>query len=470
MSYRGNSSRSGGWLYNQSIALLVRFYSFLRNFDKATEIIRTALDKWPEDIALLGLAQEVYDVSFNWDGFFDIYKQLENVHPNKVQIKLNFGSALLTSSRYEDALPKLIFVVKNWDLDATYFRNLANVYARLAICYGYLGEWELLAGALQEAERIGNWDPDMAYGRLLLYFGTNSEKVLDFLDEQINKYPKLYALYYWKGLYIQNHLFDNSRSVQWYESALEKMSDSGLINQDQNSFLSIQYYASPWEVLKQGVDACIRSNNTSRALSLIHDNRFHIKQDAVDTKTLMIYSDILNKLFDSAERECAIMLQKNLCSGNKIDYLLLLAQAQLNQNKGEEALSNANRALVLNRNNYEAWRILAEIQIQKKDWTSALKSCQTMIRMNRFDFRAWEFLGFCYINIGDTPSAKDSYEKVVQQNPFHANAWIDLGKIYLKLGDKDLALSAFQRGCEYEWVDKDRRQQAYDAIKELTRA
>lgn len=455
-------------LKKHSIALAIKMNIIMKNYDKADTQIKTAIAKWPNDILLLRVALGAYHSAQRWDSFYEIYTQIEKMHPKKLSVKRNFGTALLSSGRYEDAIPHFVYCIENWNLDDSNSRTLANTYARLSICYGYLGRWELLYATLQEAEKIAGWDPDIAYGYLLYYAGTNnSEKIQGYLDHQIKKYPGLHALYYWKALYTQYYLHDIEASLSWYESSLRKLNYFAVRTAFWRAFFSPQQYAAPWYILKRSIEVCVQSNKLNKALWLIYSSKLRILDGDIDIRLLRVYFDIMKKSFEVAEKKCRSMLKKKLSVELAAEYSSLLALAEAKQGKLDEGLSNIKQALALNSELYDAWDTMGFIQMQKKDWQSAIQTYQRMIAINRFDFRCWENLGLCYINIKEMSSAKTSYERAVQLNPFEADAWIDLANTYVKLGNNDLALSAYQNGLKYDWLDAEKRQQTHQAIERM---
>jgi len=343
-------------LKQHSIVLAIKMNIFRENYNKADSQIRIALDKWSDDRKLLLIAIKMYHDLQDWDRFYELYEQMEKFYPNNIQYKLGFGSALLSSYRYEDALRQLIFCVENWDRDISNSESLANTYARLAICYGYLGKWDLLEATLQKAERIVTWDLDISYGYLLLYAGTNSfERIEGVIDKQIEKHPDVHALYYWKALYTQYYLHDIQGSIRWYESALKRINYFKQRSDRWYQFFSSQQYAGPRHIVKRSIEACLESNNPNKALWLIYISKLGILYSGIDVRILRIYFDILKKSLDTAEKKCRRMLKKNLSVSTKVEYWILLALAQVKQGKLDDGLSSVNKALGLNSEKLEAW-------------------------------------------------------------------------------------------------------------------
>lgn len=457
-----------GPVRKRQVILTIKINLLRRKYIEASTQIKLALDKWPNDIKLLDVAQEVYAAVKNWDELYKLLTQVELTHPSNLFLKRYLGTTLLASYRYEDALPKLVYCIENWNLGDHYSETLANTYARLAICYAHLERWELVDLALQKATEAGVWDPDIAYAYLLQYIGTgNSPKIQEFLDLQINKHPRLHALYYWKALYMEDYLHEIKGSIQWYVNGLKRISSFQPGERYWKYYLSTREYSIPWYILKRGVEACVRAGNTFQALWLIYFSKLTIWDSDIDIQIFRTYFNILNNSIVAAEKKCQHMLKKKLSVTDRIEYLSLLAFAQSKLGNIEDALSSINQALVLNSEDLKSWIALASLQIRKKDWDSAIITYQKVLKMNPFDFGSWESLGSCYINIEDLFSAQSSYEKAVKLNPFEADAWVDLANIYLKLGNNDLAVSAYQKGLGYEWLDIGKRQHALQILGQM---
>jgi len=452
----------------QITILAIRQNLARKKYELAIARIKSILSSFPDDLDLLDVAQDVYAESYNSHDYYALHEHLEQLYPDSLRQKRHFGTILIGSYRYEEALPKLIYCVENWYTEDEYSETLANIFARLAICYAYLENWELVDKSLQQATKADIWDPDIAYAHLIQLLGTNSSaKVQAFLDSQIKQHPRLHALYYWKALHLHKYLHDSAGSIQWYVRALNKASSFQPGERYWKFYLSTLEYSTPGRILKRVIEACVQQNKPLRALWLIYISKFTIRDSDIDIQFFRTYLNVLRNSFDVAEGKCRRMLNKNLSVADRIAYLSLLATIQSKQGKADDAILNINKALALDSEYLENWLALASFHLQVQDWHSAITTYRKALKMNPFDFKSWENLGTCYISAGDLYSAQTSYEKAVQLNPFEASAWIGLANVYLKLGKTDLAISAFENGLQYDWLDSEKRKEAVQTLEKI---
>lgn len=333
--------------------------------------------------------------------------------------------SLISLHRYEEALPRLLYCIENWNFDDSYLGTLINIYGRLAICYGYLKNWKLLKNTLQTARKLspGHIDLDIIYAHLLLYQGTNnSQEIPAFLNEQTTRDPSSYALYYWKGQYTRDYLQDVPGSVELFRAALEKLNYVNLHISQQHHFFAPQQYAASWYVLKSYVDVCMQLNKQHDVFWQIRSSRIKRIVTSTDVQVLLVYLDILNESLDVAEDKCRRTLAKKISIDAQTEYWLLLTLVQIERGNFEEALASINQVLALDSEKLEAWKTLGLIQMKTRAWNKAIQTFQLLVGKDYFDFRCWEYLGNCYMYLGDHSSAKHSYEQAAKLNPLRGDA------------------------------------------------
>jgi len=440
----------------------------MRKYDEAEDQVGIMLTNWPADLDILKFAQAFYKDAQNWNGYLDIFARVERIHPNKLLIARNFGSALLSLFRYEEAISKFLFCIANWDLDKKYESALANTYARLAISYANIGEWDFAKRYLSEAEKITPWDPDVIYCSLLLYLGNGEiSKLQEYFDDQIKNYPKLYSLYYWRAVHTQHFLHDTVGSLMWYKLALKGINYLELNKKFAPYFFSTVRYSAPADVLKRSIEVYLQSNHLLKVYWIIFWKKIISLDHEINIKALLIYIDILRNSSHIAERKCQGMIKRRLKKGELAEFWTLLALAQVNLKKYDEALVSINNALSFNPVSYDALKILGKVQFYKEDWYSALLTFQKTTKICRFNLEDWNYLASCYVEIGDRNSVQKIYEQIVKLGPCEADTWVDLGLIYEELEYCDLALSAFKRSLDFSWLDNKKRQIAIQAINRL---
>ncbi len=148
----------------------------------------------------------------------------------------------------------------------------------------------------------------------------------------------------------------------------------------------------------------------------------------------------------------------------------LLASCEIHEGKIEAAYQNAEHALLINNEFIYALEILGSIQIMKHEWSSAIVTYEKILLFALPESNWLRNLAYSYASTEDLNRAKSFYEKAVAIDPFSADVWVDLAGVYLKLGNKDLALSAYQNGLKYDWLNGDKRTEALRAIYQLTNA
>ncbi|MEW6405722.1 MAG: tetratricopeptide repeat protein [Chloroflexota bacterium] len=449
-------------------ALKIRYSLTFRDFVVARSLVEGAMKKWSTDVDVLRLAQQTYRETQDWDAFLAIYDRADKIYPNKLQFKRNLGTSLLSLYRYRDAVEQFEQCVRSWDSDDENSTVLANIRARLAICHEFLGELDAGLLLLQEAEKVINWDVDLIYGRILYYAGTSPDKLPSFLDEQIRLFPKLYTLYYWKGLYVQFQLHDLKAASYWYEAALARVNSYDLWSRFDPFFVTHKIFADPGDVLRHAIEASIAVGNSTKAYKLLFWSRIRLFNDAINAEASKIYIYIKELRFQKAENKALSLLRKKTSMQLATDSWILLGQAQLGQGKLDGSITSATQALKLDETSYDARDLLGRAQMQKEEWEAALNTYSKLIEMNRFESRHWTNLGLCQLELNDLLSAKFSYEQAVFLNPFSADAWVELGNIYANLSERELALSAYEKGLKFQWLSSDKRQQALKTMAELT--
>ncbi|MBI5296735.1 MAG: tetratricopeptide repeat protein [Chloroflexi bacterium] len=454
-------------LRQYSQMLVAKILSFLGYKTNAIMQLEKIIQEWPEDYNLLLFALHLHRNEENWEEYLKLYAQFEKFHAGDLFYNRHFGSILLEFGHYEEAAVRLKYCVENWDI---YTRNdfERNVtLARLAVCYINLGMLNAASNAIEKVSEKKPWNADVIYARLLFKIAASqSETIPGFLDEQITKYPWLPCLYYWKGQYVRDYLHNSQEAYQLFEAALERTNYLKIRSETIGNGFGGEFYANSYSMLQSAVAAYMQSNknNIYKILWLVYLTKLKTLNSFIDTRAMRIYILIEENLFAKAEEECKKALNK-LEGGKASDYWTLLALAQNKMGKLDEGFASAKQAITLNQYNDEALNVLGDIQLLQHDWTSAIQTYKEIIKSNPYDFEAWKRLGVCYINIKDFKSAQSSFEKTIQINPSEADAWVDLGDIYMKSGNNDLALSAYQNGLKYSWLDKAKKQTALLKIK-----
>ena len=435
------------------ILLKARFYLILGNLGMAKALVQDAITKFPNDLDLLFFIEEIYRDNAEWDAYFDIFKLVVAYRPNNILFKLNFGKALLFFGRCREAISYFLLCADNLSTDESYWIALANTHALLALCYSYLGLWDMAKTELQAAEKRELWDLDLMYCKLLFYVNEqNFDKAQDYLDEQIRKFPKVYVLNYWKALYTQYYLHDTLNSLPYYQTALGNISR---YKERLSSYYVTNRYADIGIILPKAIEAYVMANKPQKARWLIYQTKLKVWH--IDLQEMLIYFDILTGNLEIAQKKCHAVLNRKPYPGIAADYWMLLALAQLKQGKLDDSFHSIHQALEFDSEFDEAWNTLGLIQMQKNDWASAALTYQKILAIDPFDFKSWKNKGDCHSQLGDMDLAKEAYEQAIRLNPFEADTWVDLGQVYNNRGEHLLAESACKKGLGFSYLDQEKR-------------
>lgn len=442
------------------------FFGRKRN---AISRLEKARQEWPEDYDLLLFTLHLHQNEENWEEYLKLYAQFERFHTDELLFNRNFGSTLLDFGHYEEAASRLRYCIENWNLDARYEFEQNSTLAKLAVCYINLGILDSAAATIEKISETKHWNADAIYARFLFKVATNqSEAIPDFLDEQIKKYPWLPCLYYWKGQYVHDYLRNSQSAYQLFKTALERTNYFKIRNEALGNGFGGEFYANTFSMLQSAVTSYMQFNKTITypILWLTFLTKLKTLDKFINLSTTRIYIMIEGNALTKAERTCQKAL-KRPTDKRATDYWALLALAQKKLGKLDEGAASARQAVTLNYYNDEAWNVLGDIQILQQDWVSAIHTHKEIIKANPYDFRALKKLGICHINTNDLAAAQLSFEKVVQINPTEADAWVDLGDVYTRLGNSSLAVSAYQNGLKYNWLDDQRQIHASQEVEKI---
>lgn len=383
--------------------------------EKALAVVKGSLKLMPDDPYLLGILHKIYRYTYDWEGFRSVYKTAEELWPKSALIKFNFGSSLFNDCRYEEAFPYFEFCVHNWPQNDDI--HLANIFARLGICYTYLGQWKNAEDTLQKASEMNFRDLDAFYGMFLLYKGTcRGNLIPDLLDKKIEETSFLYPLYYWKANYTYHLLYKPEEALKWYQLAIAHFSFS--VNRQICFYMFSKYSVTYHFTLKNYIDALLECGHKEKAWWVVHWYNFKDLGPENDRTLTLVYYYIKTGELSRAEK-----LIRRKCR-NKIDpdCWAMLALVQKKQGKLDEALITINDAIRLIPFDPDYLDILGSIQIEKEDWKAATETYKQVTRMEPFASDWLEKLGGCYFETGNLTQARITYERVLELDPMNSTA------------------------------------------------
>lgn len=128
------------------------------------------------------------------------------------------------------------------------------------------------------------------------------------------------------------------------------------------------------------------------------------------------------------------------------DVLTLLAGAQFNQEKFDEAYKSAKRALELDPKHTKAYTALGMIYTALKNWPDADAAYQEALRLEPKDSTTWYLHGRSYFLRNEFVKAREVFESALRLNPQSIRVYENLALTLDLLGDPAAAEKAFEDG------------------------
>jgi tetratricopeptide (TPR) repeat protein len=443
----------------------VKMLLFQKRHSESRQQAKIIVKTWANENNMLSFAQRVYRDLQDWASYYDIYHHVHELYPDSISIKLNYGSALFSSSRYEDAETQFTYCVNNWNFGSNYTFSLNNLKARLAICYEYLGRQNDAAKLLDEIGQPTQPDLDVFFAFYLHALSTAQEKVLPYLDEQIRLFPKVFILYYWKGIYSQYYLHNFDFALELYLKSLQTVDYSTIKNMCSQYMTCIE----PAEVSRKAVKLYIKSGKIRAALNLLRKIKLksYISGFDFDLSIEELYVKALAGYYFDVEQKIQKRLKRKMYIPKETAYWLLLAYVQVKKGDLEASKNSFSRILMLDSESRDVHKLLGCLQMVEKEWQSCIDTYLKLTKINRFNSTYWINLGYSYSNVGDVNLAIVSYKQALAINPFEANTWIDLANLYVDVGKKELAMDAIENGLKYTWLDVDKKKIAIEITSRI---
>lgn len=419
-------------------------YSAVGNIKKAKVVLIPAIKLNPDNNQLLSRLHTLFSYCQDMEGFVDILRELESLRPNSFYLKWNIGMSLVLLSKFQEALPYLIYCTEN-PPEGFGDGGIANSHARLGQCYIMLGDNSEAEKELFLSQKMVPGDIDMCFGFVQLFRVTGQqERILPFLDQKISEFPDAYPLYYWKAEYISAYLYNPSDAVIWYQKAIQLIRNGEYYKNYSQSYLATIGNAFLMNILQDYLGILIKINRDDDAF--IEAIRMKLCfWSIVDFLSLQTQRLIKLKKFHMAERLCRARLLFKLKPGKASLIYSYLAMSRLELDKLEDSIYLANKAISLDKYNYYGWEALSQSLIHQGNWEKAVGILERMIEMEPYCTDWLEDLGMCYAQIGDIKKAKSYVLKVLSLDPQDSTAWVSLGDIHQKLKEDDEAIRSYQK-------------------------
>ena len=425
---------------------LSNFYLVFGNPGRAVRILIRVLKSEPENYLVLN---KIYNICYK-EGkhnlFYKILKSIEAAEPQAYLIKWSLGTFLANISKYREAIPYFIYSAENSPVELSDF-SIANIYARLGICYNYVGKNSDAKKEFLKVEKNVPWDADMWFGFIQYYKAEGMhEKVIDFVDKKIIQYPYSYPLYYWKANYLAYYHYDYFQSLGWYQKAVRLLWKG--YYRKYRVYLSVPL---PETIVKEYFVALIKAGKKHKAWLEILISKLFLWNE-IDIGLFRTQYLILIEEFYLAEQQCLTIIRRKKQKQYLSVIYSYLSVAQLGLGKIGDSISNAKFAITLNKYNYDAWESLANGLKASKKWEDAIRTLDEMINMDPQNPDWLENLGLCYMNIGDYQNAKKYLMVSLSYDPFDCVAWNTLGDIYQQLNATESAQDAYEKSERYKQI------------------
>ncbi len=128
------------------------------------------------------------------------------------------------------------------------------------------------------------------------------------------------------------------------------------------------------------------------------------------------------------------------------DVLTLLAGAQFNQEKFDEAYKSAKRALELDPKHTKAYTALGMIYTALKNWPDADSAYQEALRLQPKDSTAWYLQGRSYFLRNEFAKARGAFESALKLNPRSIRVYENLALTLDLQGDPAAGERVFEDG------------------------
>lgn len=119
------------------------------------------------------------------------------------------------------------------------------------------------------------------------------------------------------------------------------------------------------------------------------------------------------------------------------------------------ALSNANKAILLDYKNQDAYFIRGKINIKKPDWISGLNDFKRILEINRTSIDAQTMIGYMESGSGNQKTAINTYSKILDKQPNNSNLYAYRGNIKYQLKDHADSIKDLTKAIELDQEERD---------------
>ncbi len=326
------------------------------------------------------------------------FQQALKFNSSFTDARINLANTYIELGQIKSGLPILTSLYKANTNSLVLIESLAAAYERN-------NQPELAKPFHEKIERLKGSDP-MAYYRIGLSFEINNR-----LDDAISSYQEVLKL------------------------------DKGFIKAEKR--LATVYY-------KQGIDA-YNIGNMDLALDLLGKSLEHDPTN-IDIVARIAYIKAFRVIKEAISHFKAENYGKALESylaaekiSDKIPELYYgLGQTYYELEEPSKAVDSLLKAIDLNPEMLDAYKLAAEIERRRANYTEASKYLNLAIAFYPVDPELYNSLGYVFFQNNDLENATAMYKKAITLDPLKSDFHVNLGLVYFKEGHYELSETSFR--------------------------
>ncbi|MEA5467962.1 CheR family methyltransferase [Spirulina sp. 06S082] len=132
------------------------------------------------------------------------------------------------------------------------------------------------------------------------------------------------------------------------------------------------------------------------------------------------------------------------------EILLQNAETLFLQKEFTAAIANAEKALKLKPQSFDAFYLLAQIYANSGKYQQAIQCCQQALKINVFSVKIYYLLAQISREYGSPSEEKQYYKKILYLEPHSISAYRELAYLYEREGDRDRAQKMYRTALDLE--------------------
>ncbi len=424
--------------FSEFVNLLIRF----QDFDKAQEVLKSAIEKYPSDKEFYLLLSDIYVLQKQYQKAIDI---LLKSNIKTFDVYKNIALLYAQEGDVNNAI--------NYLMQARSFSEPGEVYYYISQVYS---QFNFNDNALKYLQMSYNYKYPKAYITLADMYAKQSDyaKALKYYEEFLklpnaNKEEKIYVYTTLASIYysVDKNL---NKAIEYYKKAYEL--DKSQLNLERLSYLLLQNgnYQEALNLLVSNPDV-EHSSTLKYFLGVAYFNLKNYKQAMVELSSVDFASDLYTDA-QAKKALCYLEIKEPKKAIETIQKAIEISPNEnlyktyfyiLNQEKDWDGLINAlKKSLDVMKEKEKIYFYMADIYYDKKhDNQKAIHYLDEALRINPNDPEVLNYLGYLYINEDiDIKAGIELVKKALKIQPNNAYYLDSLGWGYFKEKRFKLAL------------------------------